>query len=164
MEREEYLLSNENLKFPTFYGSTLNEYFKNEKMTKEILLKTIHDTLEYLQSMIDLLTDMIRNNKNNFTTICLSYDLNIYDYVIIFKLIKELTIVIGNKINKSQDKIQCKTFEDYFKDDKDKDIIETQHKKKDTKFEIIKDIINQYNDNIVNIQETEHECGIIFIC
>ena len=116
MEREEYLLSNENLKFPTFYGSTLNEYFKNEKMTKEILLKTIHDTLEYLQSMIDLLTDMIRNNKNNFATISLYYDLNIYDYVIIFKLIKELTLVIENKLNKIQEKIQCKTFEDFFND------------------------------------------------
>ena len=135
MEREEYLLSNENLKFPTFYGSTLNEYFKNEKMTKEILLKTIHDTLEYLQSMIDLLTDMIRNNKNNFATISLYYDLNIYDYVIIFKLIKELTLVIENKLNKIQEKIQCKTFEDFFNDEKDKDIIDTQHKKKDTKFE-----------------------------
>ena len=164
MEREEYLLSNENLKLPTFYGSTLNEYFKNEKMTKEILLKTIHDTLEYLQSMIDLLTDMIRNNKNNFATISLYYDLNIYDYVIIFKLIKELTLVIENKLNKIQEKIQCKTFEDFFNDEKDKDIINTQHKKKDTKFEIIKDIINQYNENIVNIQETEHECGICFIC
>ena len=103
MEREEYLLSNENLKFPTFCGSTLNEYFKNEKMTKEILLKTIHDTLEYLQSMIDLLTDMIRENREQagiqvgavFITLAISFVggiIGILFIIIIIFLIFELSL------------------------------------------------------------------------
>ena len=73
-QREEYTLSNEDFKFPTFYDKSLNEIFKKEKMSKEILLNDISNIINHLQLIIDLLTNMIKNNINN---------LKIYVYPII---------------------------------------------------------------------------------
>ena len=48
-QREEYTLSNEDFKFPTFYDKSLNEIFKKEKMSKEILLNDISNIINHLQ-------------------------------------------------------------------------------------------------------------------
>ena len=164
IQREEYSLSHEDLKFPTFYDKSLNECFKNEKMSKEVLLQDIRKILEQVQSIIVSLTDMIKSNKNNFANICLSYNLNIYDYIIIFSLIKDFFIIIQKKVEKNDNQIKLSTFEDFMQNENYKDIIETQYKKSDTNHENIKSKINNYVNDMKEILDTEHECGIIFMC
>ena len=163
-KREEYSISNEDFKFPTFYDKSLNEIFKTQKMSKEILLQDISNLLIYFQTIIESLKNMIKNNINNFGTICSSYNLNIYDFVIIFELIKELILVIQHKIEKNENQFKISTFEELYKNENDKDIIESQHKTVDTNLEEIKSKVAFYIDDIKEILETEHECGISFMC
>ena len=163
-QKEEYSLSHEDIKFPTFYDKSLNECFKNEKMSKEVLLQDITKTINYVQSIIDLLVNMTKNNINNFATICLSYNLNIYDYIIIFSLIKEFVIIIQKKIEKNNEPIKISSFEDFIKNENYKDIIETQYKKADKNYENIKSKVSKYVNDMKEILETEHECGIVFMC
>ena len=162
--REEYTLSKEDLKFPSFYDKSLKEIFKTQKMSKEILLQDLSNSQNIVQSMIDLLSNMITNNTNNFLKISLHYNLNIYDYIILFQLIKELIIAIDKKIQNKVDNPQNLTFEYFFQNENFAKIIETQHKTTDKNFEEIKSLISQYNNDINNIHETNHECGIPFMC
>ena len=163
-KKEEYTLSNEDLKFPTFYDKSLNEIFKKEKMTKEILFEDISNTINLLNSIIDWLINMIKNNINNFDNICLKYNLNIYDYIVIMKLIISLILAIEQKIKKEEIKIKIYSLDDFFKNEEIKDILDSQHKIADKNYEDIKNKISQYNDDIKDIIETEHECGINFMC
>ena len=163
-KKEEYTLSNEDLKFPTFYDKSLNEIFKKEKMTKEILFEDISNTINLLNSIIDWLINMIKNNINNFDNICLKYNLNIYDFIVIMKWIIALILAIEQKIKKEEIKIKIYSLDDFFKNEEIKDILDSQHKIADKNYEDIKNKISQYNDDIKDIIETEHECGINFMC
>jgi len=163
-EEEEYSFSYDNLKFPTFYGKTLNECFKNEKMSKEVLIQDISKILNYIQSIIDLLTDMIKNNINNFVTISLSYNINIFDYLIIFILIKDFMLIIQHKIENNTNQIKIPTFDDFFNNENYKNIIEMEYKNSDKNYENIKEIINKYANDMKDILETNHEYGINFMC
>ena len=164
VEREEYSLSNEDIKFPTLYDKSLYDIFKKEKMSKEVILKDILDIIVHLESIIDTLTNMIRNNINNFASICLFYNLNAFDFVVILKLIKEFIIVIQKKIENNNNQIKISSFDDFFKNENDQDIIQTQHKYTDKNYEEIKNKISEYISDIKDILETEHKCGIVFMC
>ena len=133
-------------------------------MTKEILLQDISNLVNCLQSIIESLINMMKNNINNFDTICSFYNLNIYDFIIIFKLIKELILSIQHKVEKNENQFKISTFEELYKNENDKDIIESQHKTFDTNLEEIKSKVAFYIDDIKEILETEHECGISFMC
>ena len=163
-EREEFTLSNEDFKFPSFYDKSLVKIFKTQKMSKEFLLQDLSNSQNIIQSMIDLLSSMITNNTNNFFKISLHYKLNIYDYIVLFRLIKELIISIDKKIQNKEDNLQILTFENFFQNEHFSKIIQTQHKATDKNYEEIKSIISQYKNDINNILKTNHECGIVFMC
>ena len=162
--REEYTLSKEDFKFPSFYNKTLAEIFKTQKMSKEILLQEISNLINNIQQIIDLLSNMIKNNLNNFAKICLHYNLNIYDYIIIFQLIQKLINSIDQKLQNKNEISENLTFENFFQNENYVKIIKTQHKITDKNYEEIKLIINQYNNDINDINESNHECGIPFMC
>ena len=163
-EREEFTLSNEDFKFPSFYDKSLVKIFKTQKMSKEFLLQDLSNSQNIIQSMIDLLSSMITNNTNNFFKITLHYKLNIYDYIVLFRLIKELIISIDKKFQNKEDNLQILTFENFFQNEHFSKIIQTQHKATDKNYEEIKSIISQYKNDINNILKTNHECGIVFMC
>ena len=87
-----YTFENSDIKFPTFFDEKIDVSFRNENMTKEILIQDLTESITKFEQLSSGLTDIIRKNTNNFNTLCLSYEINSYDYVIIIKLIKELSL------------------------------------------------------------------------
>ena len=163
-KEEEYTITNDDIKFPTFFDKSLVPSFKKEKITKDILIDDISKVIEFLDIIISLVTEMINKNINNFNNICNSYQLNSYNYFVIFKLIKELVLAIKIKIeNKNINDFKIPSFDDYFKNIQVMDVIKNQYKTVDEKFEMIREKVDNYINSIKSILETKHECGIHFM-
>ena len=161
----EYTLSNEDIKFPTFFDQEICQIFKHQKMSKHILIKDLNLIISELQFIINTLKDIINKDKNSFNTLCLYYKLNSYDYIIVINLIKELTQVILNKIEKNGKQLELTLFEKYLDEAiKDNKIFLDQHKKNDTDYKNIKKISEEYIEQIKDIYNSEYECGILFMC
>ena len=163
-KEEEYTISNDDIKFPTFFDKSLLPSFKIDKITKETLIDDISKVIENIDTIINFVSEMINQNVNNFRIICDSYKLNSYDYFVIFKLIKEVVLAIKYKIEKKNiNEFKIPSFDDYFKDIQIMDVLKNQYKSTDTKYEIIKPKVDSYINSIKAILESNHECGILFM-
>ena len=109
----EYTLSNDDIKFSTFFDPRIEYILKHEKMSKEILIQDLNILINELKYIIDTLSNISLEDKNNFNTLCLNYKINSYDYVIIINFIKELTTVILNKILKNNKPLELTLFDEY---------------------------------------------------
>ena len=164
IKEEEYTISNDDIKFPTFFDKSLVNSFKKAKITKETLIHDIDQVIEQLEAIINHISEMINKNVNNFRVICDSYKLNSYDFFVIFKLLKEFILAIKIKIeNKNINEFKIPSFDDYFSNIHIMDIIKDQYKTVDSNYEIIKSKVNSYINEIKSIIETKHECGISFM-
>ena len=164
IKSEEYTLSNEDIKFPTFFNEALEESFKKDKITKESLLQDISKVLDNLDIILNKISEMILQNINNFVSICTSYKLNSYDYLIISQLIKELISAIKFKIeNNNKDKFKIPSVDDFFKNEQYQDVIKNQYKNADINHEAIIKKINDYINDLKTILDSSHECGILFM-
>lgn len=161
----EYILSNDDIKYPTFFDTKIVETFKHQKMSKEILIDDLNKIINELKYLIDTIKGLIITDKNNFNTLCINYNINSYDFIIILNLIKELTTVILNKIENNGNPLELTIIEDYFnRNDKDSKIFLSQHKTTDKKFTNITKSANEYIQEIKEIYLSDHECGILFMC
>ena len=159
-KEEEYTITNKDIKFPTFLDKSLIDNFRKEKITTDILFQDIAKVIEHVDIIIKLLYEMITKNVNNFLKLCHSYKLNSFDFYIIFSLIKEFALAIKLKIeNKNINEFKILSFDDFFKNEKYKDIIKNQYIIVDTKYEIIKSKIDNYIKSIKNVLESNHECS-----
>ena len=113
-EKIGYTLSNENIKFPIFLNEELNSYYKKEGMTKEILIDDLSKIEENIKSIIGILIDITKSNKNEFNSLCLKYNINSYDFIVSYKLIKELASSIISKIQGNSPQNNQLTLEDFF--------------------------------------------------
>jgi hypothetical protein len=120
--------------------------------------------MEKFEEIINLVTDLINKNENNFRTICDSYKLNSYDFFVLFTLINKVILAIKTKVEKKNiEDFKIPSFDDFFKNIEVMDIIKDQYKTTDTNYEIIKSKIDGYINVIKTILETDHECGILFM-
>ena len=161
----EYTLSNEDIKFPTFFDLDIYKIFKSQKMSKDILIQDLNQIIIDLNFIIETLTTITEQNQNNFNNLCLYYKINSIDYIIIINLIKELTQVILNKIENNGNPLKLTLFEEYLnKNIIDTDLFLSQHKINDKQFTNIANTSSEYINEIKEIYETNHECGILFMC
>ena len=54
----EYTLSNDDIKFPTFYDQEIGKIFRTQKMSKEILIEDLYKIINELKFIIDTLKDI----------------------------------------------------------------------------------------------------------
>ena len=161
----EYTLSNDDIKFSTFFDPRIEYILKNEKMSKEILIQDLNILINELKYIIDTLSNISLEDKNNFNTLCLNYKINSYDYVIIINFIKELTTVILNKILKNNKPLELTLFDEYFQNKtKYSKLFLSQHKLNDTDFRIIGKKATEYIVDIKEVFDSDNECGILFMC
>jgi len=161
----EYTLSNEDIKFPTFFDQEICKVFKYQKMSKQILIQDLKQVIKELDLLIETLIDISLKDKNNFNTLCLNYNINSYDYIIIINLIKELTQVILNKIENNGNPLQLTLLDKYFdKNTKDSELFLAQHKKNDKDFKDIEKRSSEYITEIKEIYNSDNECGELFMC
>ncbi len=59
-------------------------------MTKEIFIEDFSKINGNIKLIIDIITDLTKSNKNEFHVLCLKYNINSYDFIVSYKLIKEL--------------------------------------------------------------------------
>ena len=97
-KENEYTITNENVKFPTFFDKSLVQSFTKEKITKEKLFQDIFKIIENLDIILNQILEMIKKNLNDFKTLCDKYNLNSSDFFIIFRLIKEFILVLKFKL------------------------------------------------------------------
>ena len=162
---QNYILSNDDIKYPTFFDPKIEYIFKNEKMSKEILIQDLNILINELKYIIDTLSDTILKNKNSFNILCLNYKINSYDYIIIINFIKELTTVILNKVLNNGKSLESTLFDEYFKKKGGfSEIFLSQHKKNDIDFKIIGEKATEYIADIKEIFDSKNECGILFMC
>ena len=161
----EYTLSNDDIKFSTFFDPKIEYILKHEKMSKEILIQDLNILINELKYIIDTLSNISLEDKNNFNTLCLNYKINSYDYVIIINFIKELTTVILNKILKNNKPLELTLFDEYFQNKtKYSKLFLSQHKLNDTDFRIIGKKATEYIVDIKEVFDSDNECGILFMC
>ena len=161
----EYTLSNEDIKFSTFFDPKIEYILKHEKMSKEILIQDLNIVINDLKYIIDTLSNIALKDKNNFNTLCLNYKINSYDYVIIINFIKELTTVILNKIQKNGKPLELTLFDEYFKNNTNySKLFLSQHKINDTDFKVIGKKVTEYIVDIKEVHDSNNECGILFMC
>ena len=161
----EYTLSNDDIKFSTFFDPRIEYILKHEKMSKEILIQDLSILINELKYIIDTLSNISLEDKNNFNTLCLNYKINSYDYVIIINFIKELTTVILNKILKNNKPLELTLFDEYFQNKtKYSKLFLSQHKLNDTDFRIIGKKATEYIVDIKEVFDSDNECGILFMC
>ena len=161
----EYTLSNDDIKFSTFFDPRIEYILKHEKMSKEILIQDLNILINELKYIIDTLSNISLEDKNNFNTLCLNYKINSYDYVIIINFIKELTTVILNKILKNNKPLELTLFDEYFQNKtKYSKLFLSQHKLNDTDFRVIGKKATEYIVDIKEVFDSDNECGILFMC
>ena len=161
----EYSLSNEDIKFPTFFDPKIEYILKHEKMSKEILIQDLYILINDLKYIIDTLSNIILQDKNNFDTLCQNYKINSYDYVIMINYVKELTTVILNKILENGKPLKLTSFDDYFSNkNKFSKIFLLQHKNNDTNYKIIGKKSAEYIMDMKEVYDSNKECGILFMC
>ena len=163
-KEKDYTITNENIKFPVFIDKSLVPNFKKEKITKETLFQDINKIIEILDAILNQIFEMIRKNLNNFKALCDEYNLNSFDFFIIFRLIKEFVLLLKLKLEQKDEKeFKLISFDDFFKNAQYKDIINNQYKITDTKYETIKSKIDNYVNLMKEVLESKHECGIKFM-
>ena len=161
----EYTLSNDDIKFPTFFDPKVEYILKNEKMSKEVLVKDLNILINELKYLIDTLSNISLDEKNNFNTLCLNYKINSYDYIIILNFIKELTTVILNKILENNKPLELTLFDEYFQNKtKYSKLFLSQHKFNDTDFKIIGKKATEYIINIKEVFDSKNEYPLLFMC
>ena len=161
----EYTLTNDDIKFPTFFDQKIEYILKSEKMSKEILVQDLSVLIKELKYLIDTLSNISLEDKNNFNTLCLNYKINSYDYVIIINFIKELTTVILNKILNNNKPLELTLFDEYFQNKtKYTKLFLSQHKINDTDFKIIGKKATEYIIDIKEIYDSKNECPLLFMC
>ena len=143
MEKD-YILSNEDIKFPTLYEEDLDSIFRKESMTKEVIITDLTDLINNFKFLILKLTEITKTNSNNFHTLCLQYNVNMYDLIVMLKLNQELASVVLSKFKPINAEIKLCKYEDYYPLDniKDKDnyeLMKIYHKNIDKDFSIIKE-------------------------
>ena len=163
-KEKDYTITNENIKFPVFIDKSLVPNFKKEKITKETLFQDINKIIEILDAILNQIFEMIRKNLNNFKALCDEYNLNSFDFFIIFRLIKEFVLLLKLKLEQKDEKeFKLISFDDFFKNAQYKDIINNQYKITDTKYETVKSKIDNYVNLMKEVLESKHECGIKFM-
>ena len=163
-KEKDYTITNENIKFPIFTDKSLVPNFKKEKITKETLFQDINKIIEILDAILNQIFEMIRKNLNNFKALCDEYNLNSFDFFIIFRLIKEFVLLLKLKLEQKDEKeFKLISFDDFFKNAQYKDIINNQYKITDTKYETVKSKIDNYVNLMKEVLESKHECGIKFM-
>ena len=163
-KENEYTITNENVKFPTFFDKSLVQSFTKEKITKETLFQDISKIIENLDIILNQILEMIKKNLNDFKTLCDKYNLNSFDFFIIFRLIKEFILVLKFKLEEKDAKeYKIISFDDFFKNDEYKDIINNQYKIVDKEYKIIKSKIDNYINPMKEVLESKHEFGILFM-
>lgn len=161
----EYTLSNDDIKFPTFYDQEIGKIFRTQKMSKEILIEDLNKIINELKFIIDTIKDITIKDKNSFNTLCLYYKLNSFDFIIIINLIKELTTVILNKVENNGHPLELTLFDQYFsKEDKDNQIFLEQHKINDKEYKEIAEKATEYINDIKEVYDSDNEYGILFMC
>ena len=154
----EYSLSNEDIKFPTFFDPKIEYILKHEKMSKEILIQDLNILINDLKYIIDTLLNIILQDKNNFETLCQNYKINSFDYIIIINYVKESTEVILNKILKNGKQLELTSFDDYFSNkNKYSKLFLSQHKNNDINFKIIGKKTAEYIVDIREVYDSENE-------
>ena len=103
-KENEYTITNENVKFPTFFDKSLVQSFTKEKITKETLFQDISKIIENLDIILNQILEMIKKNLNDFKTLCDKYNLNSFDFFIIFRLIKEFILILKFKLEEKMQK------------------------------------------------------------
>ena len=163
-KEKDYTITNENIKFPVFIDKSLVPNFKKEKITKETLFQDINKIIEILDAILNQIFEMIQKNLNNFKALCDEYNLNSFDFFIIFRLIKEFVLLLKLKLElKDEKEFKLISFDDFFKNAQYKDIINNQYKITDTKYETVKSKIDNYVNLMKEVLESKHECGIKFM-
>ena len=161
----EYSLSNEDIKFPTFFDPKFENILKHEKMSKDILIQDLNIVINDIKYIIDTLSNIIILNKNNFNNLCLNYKINSFDFIIMINYIKELTSVILDKILKNGKNLELTSFDYYFNNkNKISKIFLSQHKINDINFKIIGKKSAEYIVDIKEVYDSKNECGILFMC
>ena len=163
-KEKDYTITNENIKFPVFIDKSLVPNFKKEKITKETLFQDINKIIEILDAILNQIFEMIQKNLNNFKALCDEYNLNSFDFFIIFRLIKEFVLLLKLKLEQKDEKeFKLISFDDFFKNAQYIDIINNQYKITDTKYETVKSKIDNYVNLMKEVLESKHECGIKFM-
>ena len=163
-KEKDYTITNENIKFPVFIDKSIVPNFKKEKITKETLFQDINKIIEILDAILNQIFEMIQKNLNNFKALCDEYNLNSFDFFIIFRLIKEFVLLLKLKLEQKDEKeFKLISFDDFFKNAQYKDIINNQYKITDTKYETVKSKIDNYVNLMKEVLESKHECGIKFM-
>ena len=163
-KEKDYTITNENIKFPVFIDKSLVPNFKKEKITKETLFQDINKIIEILDAILNQIFEMIQKNLNNFKALCDEYNLNSFDFFIIFRLIKEFVLLLKLKLEQKDEKeFKLISFDDFFKNAQYKDIINNQYRITDTKYETVKSKIDNYVNLMKEVLESKHECGIKFM-
>ena len=163
-KEKDYTITNENIKFPVFIDKSLVPNFKKEKITKETLFQDINKIIQILDAILNQIFEMIQKNLNNFKALCDEYNLNSFDFFIIFRLIKEFVLLLKLKLEQKDEKeFKLISFDDFFKNAQYKDIINNQYKITDTKYETVKSKIDNYVNLMKEVLESKHECGIKFM-
>ncbi len=118
---KEYTLSNEDIKFPNLLDEELDSWLRKENMTKEKLVSILTELISNFGNIIGSLFEITKNDKNNFASLCLKYNVNAYDLIIMLKLNKELAIVVLSKFEQNSNETNIPTFEDFFPKEKKDD-------------------------------------------
>ena len=117
-KEKDYTITNENIKFPVFIDKSLVPNFKKEKITKETLFQDINKIIEILDAILNQIFEMIQKNLNNFKALCDEYNLNSFDFFIIFRLIKEFVLLLKLKLEQKDEKeFKLISFNDFFNND-----------------------------------------------
>ena len=160
----EYTLSNEDIKFPTFFDSEICKILKTEKMSKETLINDLNTLINELKYIIDTLVDISKKDLNSFNTLCLYYKINSFDFIIIINLIKELVQVILKKVENNGQPLDLSLLDENLnKNYVDTELFLSQHKINDKQFANISKISSEYINEIKEINSSENECGILFM-
>ena len=166
----EYTLSNEDIKFPTLYEEDLDSCFRKENISKEILILDLSQLIYNFQDMIEKLTNIIKNDSNNFHSLCLHYKVNSYDLIVMLKLNQELALTVLSKFKPINKQIKLSKYEDFFPKEKNKEnqdffeLMEIYHKNIDKDFSIIKGKVELMCQCIKEIYESKEECAIPLLC
>ena len=158
----EYTLSNEDIKFPTFFDLEICKILKTQKMSKETLINDLNTLINELKYIIDTLINISKKDLNDFNRLCLYYKINSFDYIII-NLMTELIQVILKNVENNGEPLDLSLFDENLnKNYVDTELFLSQHKINDKQFTNISS--SEYINELKEICSSEHECGILFMC
>ena len=168
----EYIFSNNDIKFPTLFDEELDSCLRKENMTKDVLISDLSQIIANFQNIIEILYEIAIKDKNNFTTLCLQYNINAYDLIVMLRLNQELAMVVLSKFLENKKGIKLSVFHDFFpikkqnNDDikRNLELIKIYHSHNDKDFSIIKEKTSLMFQCIKEISESKDECGIPLMC